>query len=160
MQLTGWIIYHSYYYPSRTFSKKFWDTSTTKTTYTFNYLCAGSKTWMSKLQFTPTWLTSRQVNIPKTNFDSEYIFVRDDVIRKSLRPCYQDPYKVIRRAEKLFTIMKNGKNDSFHWQPQLKTFILFFFILLKTYLKNIKFNAIYLWVWTFFKRIFFHFSNC
>lgn len=54
------------------------------------------KTWMSKLQFTPMWITSRHVYIPKTHSESEYLFVHNDSIKKPLCPCYQ----VINRTKK------------------------------------------------------------
>lgn len=65
------------------------------------------KTCMSKLQFTLWRLTSRQKYIPKTLFDSEYVFVRDDAINNHLYTSYQGPYKGIKT-----TILKNGKNDT------------------------------------------------
>lgn len=70
------------------------------------------KARMSKLHFTPIRQASRQVHIPKTLFDSEYVFVRDDAVKNPLSPRYKAPYKVVGRAEKFFTITKNGKNDT------------------------------------------------
>ncbi|GFX31196.1 uncharacterized protein TNCV_2026971 [Trichonephila clavipes] len=42
--------------------------------------------------------------------DCSHVFVRTDIVRRSLQPPYHGPYNVINRSDKVFTVFIKGKN--------------------------------------------------
>ncbi|CAE1232971.1 unnamed protein product [Acanthosepion pharaonis] len=55
---------------------------------------------MSSLAFTPTRYTSRDVYVPPSLLECEYVFVRQDSVRKPLTPHYAGPFRVLARTDK------------------------------------------------------------
>ncbi|CAE1309472.1 unnamed protein product [Acanthosepion pharaonis] len=59
---------------------------------------------MSSLSFTPTRYTSRDVYVPPSLLECEYVFVRQDSVRKPLTPHYAGPFHVLARTDKYYTL--------------------------------------------------------
>ena len=56
--------------------------------------------------------TTRSYNIPDGLSTVTHVFVRHDAIRKPLQPPYDGPFRVIKRANKHFTIALRGRHDT------------------------------------------------
>ena len=67
---------------------------------------------MLRLPFTPTRNKTNYSYVPKDIHTCEYVFIRNDLNKKTFVPRYLGPYKVVSRTEKYFTILKNGQNDT------------------------------------------------
>ena len=70
------------------------------------------KTHFRTLQSTPPRATNRISHIPNDLSTATHVFVRQDAIRKPLRPPYNGPYPVVKRTPKHFTVHINGRNNS------------------------------------------------
>ena len=67
---------------------------------------------MAKLRPAATRPQNRPSYIEKDLATCEFVFVRDDSIRKSLQSPYKGPFKVITRKNKFYVLRINGKNDT------------------------------------------------
>ena len=54
---------------------------------------------------------NQRVFVHKDLKTSSHVFLRHDAVRKPLQPPYDGPYKVLKRADKHFTIAVKGKNE-------------------------------------------------
>lgn len=68
---------------------------------------------MSSLAFTPTRYTSRDVYVPPSLLECEYVFVRQDSVRKPLTPHYAGPFRVLARTDKYYTLQTNHGRSTF-----------------------------------------------
>lgn len=68
---------------------------------------------MSSLAFTPTRYTSRDVYVPPSLLECEYVFVRQDSVRKPLTPHYAGPFRVLARTDKYYTLQTNRGRSTF-----------------------------------------------
>ncbi|CAE1314328.1 unnamed protein product [Acanthosepion pharaonis] len=59
---------------------------------------------MAQLKYTPPRQSSPTIHVPQQLQDCEFIFVRNDAVKKPLTPTYQGPFKVLKRSEKHLTI--------------------------------------------------------
>ena len=60
----------------------------------------------------PRYQTRSNTYVSKDLSTCTHVFVRNDTVRKPLRPPYDGPFKVIDRAAKYFTLDLNGRKDS------------------------------------------------
>ena len=67
---------------------------------------------MAKLRPAATRPQNRPFYIEKDLATCEFVFVRDDSVRKSLQSPYKGPFKVITRKNKFYVLRINGKNDT------------------------------------------------
>jgi len=70
------------------------------------------KTAMQQLRAKPARTPHMKNHINNALSSCTHIFVRHDAIRKPLQPQYDGPFKVLKRAEKHFTVDINGKKDT------------------------------------------------
>ena len=71
------------------------------------------KATMHHLQATPPRVSDRpKVYISKDLTSSSHVFVRHDAVRKPLQQPYDDPFKVLLRSDKYFTLDINGRKDT------------------------------------------------
>lgn len=54
--------------------------------------------------------TEKAIFVFKDLATSEYVFLRDDAVRRPLQPSYSGPHKVLQRTPKTYTISIKGKN--------------------------------------------------
>ena len=66
---------------------------------------------MAKLRPTPTRPHIRPSYIQKDLANCEFVFVRDDSVRRSLQSPYLGPYKVVTRKDKFYVLRMNGKKE-------------------------------------------------
>ncbi len=59
----------------------------------------------------PTRANHREAYIPKSLFETKYVFVRHDAYKPPLTPPYKGPFLVLRRGEKAFQLEINGHPD-------------------------------------------------
>ena len=68
---------------------------------------------MAKIRAPPTRTSAeRPFFIPRDLHDCTHVFVRHDAVRKAFQPVYDGPFPVLARTEKVFTIRRNGKEDT------------------------------------------------
>lgn len=70
------------------------------------------KQHMSDCTVTPTRAKQGNTYVPKDLFDSSYVFVRVDAVRKPLQQPYNGPFKVLKKNSKFFTLDVGGKRDT------------------------------------------------
>nr|AAK07485.1 gag-pol polyprotein [Clonorchis sinensis] len=70
------------------------------------------KQHMSELCATPTRRSTRKEHISADLSSTPFVFVRHDATRKPLQPCYDGPFKVIKRHSKYFVLERSGKHDT------------------------------------------------
>ena len=66
---------------------------------------------MAKFSMIQTRVHSNMLYLPPGINVSKFVFVRQDTIKKSLQPKYDEPYKVLERPDKFFIIKKNNKKN-------------------------------------------------
>ena len=69
--------------------------------------------WAAR-QFTPclpTHPTHRDTYIPKSLQSTDYVFVRQDLVKPALSPPYRGPYHIIERSDKAYLLDIHGKQD-------------------------------------------------
>ena len=66
---------------------------------------------MSSCKLTPTRAQQGATYVPNDLFESSYVFIRDDTVRKPLQQPYKGPFKVLKWNEKFFTVDIGGKRD-------------------------------------------------
>lgn len=59
----------------------------------------------------PTRTNQREAYIPKSLFETKYVFVRHDSYKPPLTPPYKGPFLVLRRNDKAFQLEINGRPD-------------------------------------------------
>ena len=69
------------------------------------------KQHMSSCKLTPTRAQQGATYVPKDLFESSYVFIRDDTVRKPLQQPYKGPFKVLKRNDKFFTVDIGGKRN-------------------------------------------------
>ena len=67
---------------------------------------------MAKLAYTPLRYKSSDVYVPCHLQECEFIFVRNDTIRRPLTPIYTGPLKVLSHADKHITIRRGNNKDT------------------------------------------------
>ncbi|CAE1324893.1 unnamed protein product [Acanthosepion pharaonis] len=67
---------------------------------------------MAQLKYTPPRQSSPTIHVPRQLQDCEFIFVRNDAVKKPLTPTYQGPFKVLKRSEKHLTIDRGSRTDT------------------------------------------------
>ncbi|CAE1236829.1 unnamed protein product [Acanthosepion pharaonis] len=67
---------------------------------------------MAQLKYTPLRQSSPTIHVPQQLQDCEFIFVRNDAVKKPLTPTYQGPFKVLKGSEKHLTIDRGSRTDS------------------------------------------------
>ncbi|CAE1278972.1 unnamed protein product [Acanthosepion pharaonis] len=67
---------------------------------------------MAQLKYTPPRQSSPAIHVPQQLQDCEFIFVRNDAVKKPLTPTYQGPFKVLKRSEKHLTIDRGSRTDT------------------------------------------------
>ena len=67
---------------------------------------------MAKHSFTPMRVHSNVAYLLTNINVSEFVFVRQGTIKKSLQPNYDARYKVLERSDKYFIVEKKKKNDA------------------------------------------------
>ena len=60
----------------------------------------------------PQQLTNNDSNILKGLATATHVFIRQDVVRKTLQPLYDSPFLVVKRTDKHYTIDINGRKDT------------------------------------------------
>lgn len=69
------------------------------------------RTFAQKIRPTPTSRhTEKSIFIFKDLATSEFVFLRDDAVKRPLQPAYSGPHKVLQRTPKTFIINIKGKN--------------------------------------------------
>ena len=69
--------------------------------------------WAAR-QFTPclpTHPTHRDTYIPKSLQSTDYVFVRQDLVKPALSPPYRGPYRIVQRSDKAYLLDIHGKQD-------------------------------------------------
>ena len=69
--------------------------------------------WAAR-QFTPclpTHPTHRDTYIPKSLQSTDYVFVRQDLVKPALSPPYRGPYRIVQRSDKAYLLNIQGKQD-------------------------------------------------
>ena len=79
------------------------------------------KTAMQQLRAAPARTPLRKEYVSNALSSCTHVFVRHDAIRKPLQPPYDGPFKVLKRAEKYFTVDINGKKDTVSLDSSLLT---------------------------------------
>ncbi|CAE1271169.1 unnamed protein product [Acanthosepion pharaonis] len=67
---------------------------------------------MAQLKYTPPRQPSPTIHVPQQLQDCEFIFDRNDAVKKPLTPTYQGPFKVLKRSEKHLTIDQGSRTDT------------------------------------------------
>ena len=67
---------------------------------------------MENLKPQPTRAQQRKPQVHPDLTTCTHVFVRHDAVKKPLQPPYDGPFKVIRRADKFFTIQFKGRQDT------------------------------------------------
>ena len=62
---------------------------------------------MSSCKLTPTRAQQGATYVPKDLFESSFVFIRDDTVRKPLQQPYKGPFKVLKRH--VFLVGNNAK---------------------------------------------------
>lgn len=89
--------------PGQFFSNK------TQSTATFTQFLQGR---MSKIAFTVTRNYTRDIFVPSSLKTCEFVFVRQDAVKKPLSPSYNGPYRVLSRNDKYSSVqMPNGSTN-------------------------------------------------
>ena len=63
------------------------------------------------MQTHPTRAQQGVTYVPKDLFESSYVSIRDDRVRKPLQQPYKGPFKVLKCNEKFFTVDIGGKRN-------------------------------------------------
>lgn len=67
---------------------------------------------MSSLAFTSTQFSTKDIYVPSSLHESEFVFVRQDAVKKPLTSHYAGPFRVLARNEKYYTLQFNhGKSN-------------------------------------------------
>nr|VZI42436.1 unnamed protein product [Spirometra erinaceieuropaei] len=90
---------------------EFVQSSTTNTTVPSTFV-QQLKQRMAQLRPTPTRLTSKRVFVHEDLKSAPFVFVRHDVVRKSLCSLYDGPYKVLQRMDKYYVMQTADKTDT------------------------------------------------
>lgn len=67
---------------------------------------------MAKLTYTPPRQQTTSSYLPQKLDSCDFVFVRNDAVKKPLTPSYQGPFKVLKRSEKFVTIMRSRDKDT------------------------------------------------
>ncbi|CAE1274303.1 unnamed protein product [Acanthosepion pharaonis] len=67
---------------------------------------------MANLCYTPPRHCPSDIYLPFQLKDCEYVFVRNDSVKRPLTPAYTGPYRVLKRADKYFQIQKGIHTDN------------------------------------------------
>ena len=67
---------------------------------------------MAKLAYTPPRRKPSDVYVPRHLQECEFVFVRNETIRRPLTPTYTGPFKVLSRADKHITIRRGNNKDT------------------------------------------------
>ena len=59
----------------------------------------------------PTRHNQRDSHIPPELFTSDYVFIRQDLVKPALSPPYKGPYHILQRSEKAYQIGISGRTD-------------------------------------------------
>lgn len=70
------------------------------------------KQHMKNLVFTPTRSQTRDVFIPTDLHTCDYVFVRNDTVKKLLCPTYTGLHKVLQKQSKYFIVETNAKSNT------------------------------------------------
>ena len=65
---------------------------------------------MQSIKAIPPRSHLRPSHLPKVLFSSTHVFVRHDAVRTSLQNLYDGPYKIIKRGNKSFKLLINGRH--------------------------------------------------
>lgn len=67
---------------------------------------------MANLCYTPPRHCPSDIYLPHQLQDCEFVFVRNDSVKRPLTPAYTGPYRVLKRADKYFQIQKGIHTDN------------------------------------------------
>ncbi|CAE1290041.1 unnamed protein product [Acanthosepion pharaonis] len=67
---------------------------------------------MAKLTYTPPQQQTTSSYLPQRLDICDFVFVRNDAVKKPLTPSYQGPFKVLKRSKKFVTIMGGKDKDT------------------------------------------------
>lgn len=67
---------------------------------------------MDKLTYTPPRQQTTSSYLPQKLDTCDFVFVRNDAVKKPLTPSYQGPFKVLKRSKKFVTIMRGKDKDT------------------------------------------------
>ncbi|CAE1326028.1 unnamed protein product [Acanthosepion pharaonis] len=67
---------------------------------------------MANLCYTPPRHCPSDIYLPHQLKDCEFVFVRNDSVKRLLTPAYTGPYRVLKRADKYFQIRKGIQTDN------------------------------------------------
>ncbi|CAE1251511.1 unnamed protein product [Acanthosepion pharaonis] len=67
---------------------------------------------MANLCYTPPRHCPSDIYLPHQLKDCEFVFVRNDSVKRPLTPAYTGPYRVLKRADKYFQIQKGIHTDN------------------------------------------------
>lgn len=67
---------------------------------------------MSTLAFTPTRFQTKDIFIPTFLNKCDFVFIRQDAVRKPLTPSYPGPFRVLARHNKFYTVqLPSGRSN-------------------------------------------------
>lgn len=67
---------------------------------------------MANLSYTPPRHCPVGVYLPHKLQDCDFVFIRNDAVRRPITPAYIGPYRVLKRADKYFQIQKGIRTDN------------------------------------------------
>ncbi|CAE1299709.1 unnamed protein product [Acanthosepion pharaonis] len=67
---------------------------------------------IARIKYAPTRQQPTDSYIPQHLRDCEFVFVRNDAVRRPLTPAYQGPFQVLRRTDKHLTIKRANTTDT------------------------------------------------
>lgn len=67
---------------------------------------------MARLAYTPPRQQPTNTYVPNNLEKCDFVFVRNDAVKRPLTPSYQGPFKVLKRSSKHLTIMRNKGKDT------------------------------------------------
>ena len=92
---------------------EFFDTTSTSTLPDQHIYVSRLRNTMQHIRPVPTsHHATRSTHVSKDLSTCTHVFIRHNAIRKSLQPPYDGPFKVIKRADKFYTILVNGHQQT------------------------------------------------
>lgn len=67
---------------------------------------------MTQLKYSPPRQSSSPTHVPHQLQDCDYIFIRNDAVKRPLTLTYQGPFKVLKHSEKYLTIDQGSRTDT------------------------------------------------